>query len=213
MALTYLRDPKAIYEASFATVRREADLARFAPDEADVAVRLIHACGMIEIASELVISSGFVSRARSAMEAGRPILCDADMVARGIIKRGRAARSDVLCTLNAPDIAERASQLATTRSAAGVDLWAPHISGAIVAIGNAPTALFRLLELLQDGWPKPAVICAFPVGFVGAAESKDALLSGDYDVPHATLPGRRGGSALAAAAVNAISLGLDGDGR
>lgn len=213
MTAAYLRDPKAIYAESFATIEHEADLSAFDADGRALAIRLIHACGMVDIANDLVITEDCLAAGRAALTRGAPIFCDATMVQQGIIRRGRLRDTDVVCTLTAPDVATRAEQAGTTRSAAAVELWRPRIESAIVAIGNAPTALFHLLERLADGWPKPACILAFPVGFVGAAESKAALIEANLDIPFATLRGRRGGSALAAAAVNALGLGLDGDGR
>ena len=210
--MSYCRDPGEIYARSFEIVRREARLERFSHDAAELAVRLIHSCGMVEITEGLVISTDCVSAGRAALGRGRPILCDSEMVARGIVRRGRAAQSPVICTLNAQNIPDRAKAAKTTRSAAAVELWADHLADALVTIGNAPTALFRLLEGLDEGWPKPAVILAFPVGFVGAAESKAALAENPRGIPFATLSGRRGGSAMAAAAVNALALGLTGDG-
>ncbi|MEO0671579.1 MAG: precorrin-8X methylmutase [Pseudomonadota bacterium] len=208
---TYERDPQAIYAQSFACVTREANLSRFAPDARELAIRVIHACGMVEIADDLVVTDACVAAGRAALAAGRPVLCDAQMVVQGIIRRGRTSALDVRCTLNDERVPELAAAIANTRSAAAVDLWESDIAGAIVAIGNAPTALFRLLEHLRAGWPKPACVLAFPVGFVGAAESKAALIASDIGVPYATLPGRRGGSAMASAAVNALTIGLDGD--
>ncbi|MEO8531055.1 MAG: precorrin-8X methylmutase [Deltaproteobacteria bacterium] len=199
----YEKDPAAIYTASFATVRAEANLARFPADFADVAVRLIHACGMIDIADRLAWSDGAVSAGRTALAAGKPILCDCEMVAAGIIRRNLT--SPVMVTLNEPDVPLIAGQIGNTRSAAAVELWQDDIDGAIVVIGNAPTALFHLLELLDAGWPKPALILGFPVGFVGAAESKAELAANPRGVEFITLKGRRGGSAMAAAAVNALA--------
>ncbi|MEO1265830.1 MAG: precorrin-8X methylmutase [Pseudomonadota bacterium] len=213
MTAAYLRDPKAIYAESFATIEREADLSAFDADGRALAIRLIHACGMVDITNDLVITEDCLAAGRAALARGAPIFCDATMVQQGIIRRGRLRDTDVVCPLTAPDVAARAEHAGTTRSAAAVELWRPRIESAIVAIGNAPTALFHLLERLADGWPKPACILAFPVGFVGAAESKAALIEANLDIPFATLRGRRGGSALAAAAVNALGLGLDGDGR
>ncbi|MEM1307294.1 MAG: precorrin-8X methylmutase [Pseudomonadota bacterium] len=210
--LSYLRDPRAIYATSFETVRREADLSRFAADDAAMAVRLIHACGMVDIAHDLALTPGAVAAGRAALSAGKPVLCDTEMVARGVIRRGAGNGINVVCTLSDPRVPALAADLGTTRSAAAVDLWRDAIDGAVVAIGNAPTALFRLLEHLADGWPTPALILGFPVGFVGAAESKAALIERAGAIPYATLPGRRGGSAMAAAAVNALTVGLDGDG-
>ncbi len=202
MTLDYLRDPQAIYRRSFAIVRAEADLGGLPAELAEVAVRLVHACGMPDITAELAWSGDVVGQARAALAAGSAVITDARMVAEGIIGPAK-----VICTLGDPLVADRAAAQATTRSAAAVELWTPHLAGSVVAIGNAPTALFRLLERLAEGAPKPAAILAFPVGFVGAAESKAALIDADIGVPYLTLKGRRGGSALAAAAVNAIAKG------
>ena len=200
----YVRDPAEIYRRSFAAIETEADLARFQGAERALAVRLIHACGMPEIAADLVVSGDPAATGRAALAEGAPILVDAEMVARGIIAKRLPAGNEIICTLNGADVPARARELGTTRSAAAVDDWKPHLKGAVVAVGNAPTALFRLLELLADGADKPAAILGFPVGFIGAAESKQALIDHAGDIPFATLTGRRGGSALAAAAVNAL---------
>jgi precorrin-8X/cobalt-precorrin-8 methylmutase len=202
---TYLRDGNAIYERSFAIIRAEADLARFSADEAEVAVRMIHACGVVELATQIVLARNLVDTARRALAGGAPILCDSEMVARGITRARLPARNDVVCTLNDPRVPELAGKLATTRSAAALDLWMERLAGAVVAIGNAPTALFRLLDLLDTGAPKPAAIIGIPVGFVGAAESKDALADNPRGVPFLTVRGRMGGSAMTAAAVNALA--------
>lgn len=201
---TYLRDGAAIYAQSFATIRAEADLTRFSTEEARVAVRMIHACGMVEIARDLHFSEGFTAAARQALRAGKPILCDAKMVAQGITRARLPAGNDVVCTLESPEIVALASLLGTTRSAAALDLWRDRMAGALVAIGNAPTALFRLLELLNEGAPPPAAIIGVPVGFVGAAEAKD-MLAADGRVPFLIVRGRKGGSAMAVAAVNALA--------
>jgi precorrin-8X/cobalt-precorrin-8 methylmutase len=198
----YEKDPATIYELSFATVRAEANLARFPDDLTDVVVRLIHACGMIDIADRLAWSDGAAAAGRAALGAGKPILCDCEMVASGIIRRNLT--SPVIVTLNEPDVPLIASQIGNTRSAAAVELWQDELDGAVVAIGNAPTALFHLLEMLDAGWPKPALILGFPVGFVGAAESKAELAANARGCEFLTLKGRRGGSAMAAAAVNAL---------
>jgi precorrin-8X/cobalt-precorrin-8 methylmutase len=200
----YLRDGAAIYAQSFATIRAEADLARFSTAEARVAVRVIHACGMVEIAHDLHFSPQFTAAARQALLAGRPILCDAKMVAHGITRARLPANNGVVCMLDAPEIMQLAAQSGTTRSAAAVDLWGDRMAGALVAIGNAPTALFRLLEMLADGAPPPAAVIGMPVGFVGAAEAKDALAAYDR-VPFLIVRGRKGGSAMAVAAVNALA--------
>ena len=202
MTLDYLRDPQAIYRRSFAIVRAEADLGGLPAELAEVAVRLVHACGMPDITAGLAWSGDVVGQARAAIAAGAPVITDARMVAEGII-----GNANVICTLGDPRVADIAAKRSTTRSAAAVELWSAHLAGAVVAIGNAPTALFRLIERLAEGAPKPAAILAFPVGFVGAAESKAALIDADIGVPYLTLKGRRGGSALAAAAVNAIAAG------
>jgi precorrin-8X/cobalt-precorrin-8 methylmutase len=200
----HLRDGAAIYAQSFATIRAEADLGRFSAEEARVAVRMIHACGMTDLAQDLVFSTGFTTAARSALLAGKPILCDAKMVAHGITRPRLPCANDVVCTLDAPEVPGLAARLGNTRSAAAVDLWGHRLAGALVAIGNAPTALFRLLELLEDGAAPPAAIIGVPVGFVGAAEAKQALLTYGR-VPALIVHGRRGGSAMAVAAVNALA--------
>jgi precorrin-8X/cobalt-precorrin-8 methylmutase len=207
----YLRDPAAIYRESFATIRREARLDRLPSDIADIAVRLIHACGMTDIVDDLAFADDAASAARAALAKDAPIFCDSAMVVAGIMRDRLPAKNDVICTLVDPRVPALAKDQATTRSAAAVELWRDRLDGAVVAIGNAPTALFHLLELLADGAPHPAAILAFPVGFVGAAESKDALTANSHGVPYLTLRGRRGGSALAAAAVNALILGRDGE--
>lgn len=203
--LDYLKDPDEIYRLSFETVRREAKLARFDAGEAEVAVRLIHACGMPEIADDLRFASGAVKAACSALADGAPVICDCEMVAAAIIRGRLPAKNPVLCHLNDPVVRDRARGESTTRSAAQVSNWLDHLEGSVVAIGNAPTALFRLLEEIAAGAPRPAAILGFPVGFVGAAESKGALVANQPELPYATLLGRRGGSPIAAAAVNAIS--------
>jgi precorrin-8X/cobalt-precorrin-8 methylmutase len=200
----YVRDPAEIYRRSFAAIEAEADLARFRGPERAMAVRLIHACGMPDIAVDLKMANDPAAAGQAALQAGAPILVDAEMVARGIIQSRLPHGNRVICTLNDADTKPRAEQMGTTRSAAAVDAWAGDLAGAVVAIGNAPTALFRLLELLAQGAPRPAVILGFPVGFIGAAESKQALAEHAGDIPFAALAGRRGGSALAAAAVNAL---------
>jgi len=200
----YIRDGAAIYARSFAIIREEADLARFAPDEAEVAVRMIHASGMVELAPYIAFGPGVVAAARAALAQGAPILCDAEMVAHGITRARLPARNDVICTLRDARVADLAARLGNTRSAAALDLWADRMAGAVVAIGNAPTALFRLLEMLRDGAPPPAAIVGIPVGFVGATESKDALVD-EAPAPFVTVRGRLGGSAVTAAAVNALA--------
>lgn len=201
----YLSDPAEIYRQSFAAIRAEADLTGVAAEMEPVAVRLIHACGLPGIAADLRAAPGAARAGRAALRAGAAILCDAEMVAHGITRARLPAANEVICTLNDPGVADDARAGATTRSAAAVDRWADRLGGAVVAIGNAPTALFRLLDVLADGAPKPALILGFPVGFVGAAESKQALIARAGGVPYVTLAGRFGGSALAAAAVNALA--------
>lgn len=207
----YETDPSAIYAQSFATVREEARLDRFPVAMRPVMTRLIHACGMVEIADRLVFSAEAATAGHAALQAGAPILCDCEMVGAGIIRRYLPARNPVIVTLNAEEVPARAQRIGNTRSAAAVELWQEHLDGAVVAIGNAPTALFHLLELLDQGWPKPAVILGFPVGFVGAAESKAELACGARGCEFIVLRGRRGGSALASAAVNALAAGLPED--
>ncbi len=201
----YVRDGTAIYERSFAIIRAEADLSRFSTDEADVAVRMVHACGLVEAARDFVFGPGFVAAARSALAAGAPIVCDAQMVAHGVTRARLPAGNEVICTLQNPDVPALAAKLGTTRSAAALELWRPRLEGAVVAIGNAPTALFHLLEMLDAGAPRPAAILGMPVGFVGAAESKDALAENPRGVPFAIVRGRLGGSAITAAALNALA--------
>ncbi len=203
-AYDYIRDGAAIYRKSFAIIRAEAELGRFGPGEERVAVRIIHACGMVEAAADIVFSPGAVSSAKAALAAGAPILCDARMVADGITRKRLPADNAVICTLNDPGVPDLAQKLGTTRTAAAVELWRDRLAGAVVAIGNAPTALFHLLELIDRGGPRPAAIIGMPVGFVGAAESKEALLA-DGRVPALIVRGRKGGSAMAAAAVNALA--------
>jgi precorrin-8X/cobalt-precorrin-8 methylmutase len=201
----YLRDGNAIYERSFAIIRSEADLSRFSSDEAGIVVRMIHACGQVEAAQHIMFGEGLVAAARNALTSGAPILCDAEMVAHGITRARLPALNDVVCTLRDPRVPELADKIGTTRSAAALELWADRLAGAVVAIGNAPTALFRLLELLDAGVPKPSAILGIPVGFVGAAESKDALAANSRGVPFLVVRGRMGGSAMTAAAVNALA--------
>jgi precorrin-8X/cobalt-precorrin-8 methylmutase len=205
MVESYLREGAAIYERSFAIIRAEADLARFSPEEAEVAIRMIHACGLVEAAKYLVFGHDLVAVARAALQRGAPILCDAEMVAHGITRLRLPARNEVFCALRDPDVPALAEKLGTTRSAAALELWGDKLSGAVIAIGNAPTALFRLLELLEIGAPKPAAILGIPVGFVGAAESKEALAANKHQIPFLIVRGRMGGSAMAAAAVNALA--------
>ena len=201
----YVRDGAEIYRRSFARIRAEASLGDLPADVAQVAVRMIHACGMTDLVADLAWSAGVVKNARAALQDGAPILCDAQMVAAGITRRRLPADNQVICTLQDPQTVELARQLRTTRSAAAVDLWHDHLNGAVVAIGNAPTTLFRLLELLRDGAPRPAAILGIPVGFIGAAESKDALAANELGLEYLVVKGRRGGSAITAAAVNAIA--------
>jgi precorrin-8X/cobalt-precorrin-8 methylmutase len=204
MTYAYEHDGAAIYRQSFSTIRAEADLARFSKAEAGVAVRVIHACGMTEIARDLHFASGFTEVARVALLAGKPIFCDSQMVAHGITRTRLPAGNEVVCTLDASETPALAARLATTRSAAALELWGARVEGALVAIGNAPTALFHLLEKLESGAPAPAAIIGMPVGFVGAAESKQALASLGR-VPFLIIRGRLGGSAMAASAVNALA--------
>ncbi|QTQ82265.1 precorrin-8X methylmutase [Agrobacterium tumefaciens] len=201
----YIRDGNAIYERSFAIIREEADLSVFTEDQADIAIRMIHACGLVEAASHFRFSPDFVAAARSALLAGKPVLCDAEMVAHGVTRARLPANNDVICTLRDPRTPELAKTIGNTRSAAALDLWAEKLDGALVAIGNAPTALFYLLEMLEKGAPRPAAIIGMPVGFVGAAESKDALEASLLGIPYAIVKGRMGGSAMTAAAVNAVA--------
>jgi precorrin-8X/cobalt-precorrin-8 methylmutase len=201
--MSYLRDGAEIYRRSFATIRAEADLAGLPPDVERVAVRMIHACGMVDLVDDLAYSPDVVATAHAALAAGAPVLCDARMIASGVTRRRLPKDNEVLCTLGDPGVAALAASLGTTRSAAALDLWGDRLAGAVVAIGNAPTALFRLLELIDAGAPRPAAILGLPVGFVGAMESKVALA--ETDVPYLVVHGRRGGSAMAVAAVNAIA--------
>ncbi len=207
----YLKDPAAIYAESFATVRREARLDRFDAGMQALAIRVIHACGMVEVADRLAFSEGAFRNGAGALAGGAPVLCDCEMVAAGIIRRALPAGNEVVVTLNDVGVPDLASTLETTRSAAAVEIWRDQIDGAVVAIGNAPTALFHLLERLDEGWPKPAVILGFPVGFVGAAESKAELTDRPRGCDFVALRGRRGGSAVASAAVNALAAGLPGE--
>ncbi|WP_433462243.1 precorrin-8X methylmutase [Spirillospora sp. CA-128828] len=199
----YVRDGAEIYRRSFATIRAEADLSGLPGDVARVAVRMIHACGMTDLVEDLAWSPGVVERARAALLGGAPILCDARMVASGITRARLPAANEVVCTLGDPGVPELAARLGTTRSAAALELWAGRLDGAVVAVGNAPTALFRLLELVEAGSGRPAAVLGIPVGFIGAAESKEALAASGLD--HLVVRGRRGGSAMTAAAVNAIA--------
>lgn len=201
----YIRDGNAIYERSFAIIRAEADLSRFDEAEADIAVRMIHACGVVDAAQYFEFSPGFAQRARQALQQGAPILCDAEMVARGVTHARLPANNAVICTLRDPRTVTLAAEIGNTRSAAALKLWVEHMAGAVVAIGNAPTALFFLLDMLRNGAPRPAAIIGMPVGFVGAAESKDALADDGHGIPYAIVRGRMGGSAMTAAAINALA--------
>src|SRR5262245_28341068 len=203
--LDYLRDGARIYERSFAVIRAEADLSRFSSEEAEIVVRMVHACGCVDITSRIVFGVGFVAAARAALCDGAPILCDSQMVAHGITRARLPANNNVVCTLRDPRVARMAQELHTTRSAAALELWKDRLGGALVAIGNAPTALFRLLEMLDSGTSKPAAIVGVPVGFVGAAEAKDTLAANPRDVPFLTALGSMGGSAMTAAAINALA--------
>jgi precorrin isomerase len=206
LPLDYIRDGAEIYRQSFATIRAEAQLDCLPAGFDKVAVRLIHACGMIDIVTDLDYSIDAVRVGRTALAAGAPILCDARMVADGVTRKRLPADNRVICSLADPQVLDLAIKLENTRSAAALELWRPHLAGAVVAIGNAPTALFRLLEMLDEGAPKPALILGFPVGFVGAMESKAALAADSRGVSFLTIHGRRGGSAMAAAAVNALAM-------
>lgn len=201
----YEKDGAAIYRASFATIRAEAALDALPPDVSQVAVRMIHACGMVDLVKDLAYTPKAVAAARAALRAGAPILCDANMVASGVTRKRLPADNEVLCTLADPAVPELARQLGTTRSAAALELWRDHLEGSVVAIGNAPTALFRLLEMIEEGAPRPAAVIGVPVGFIGAAESKEALAGHPAALDHLVVRGRRGGSAIAAAAINAIA--------
>ncbi|WP_228001278.1 precorrin-8X methylmutase [Nocardia australiensis] len=201
---SYLTDGAEIYRRSFATIRAEAELDRFPPDVAQVVVRMIHGCGQVDLARDVAFSTGVVAAARAALRAGAPILCDANMVASGVTRKRLPADNAVICTLADPRVPELAAALDNTRSAAALELWRDRLDGAVVAIGNAPTALFHLLDMLEAGAPRPAAILGIPVGFIGAAESKDALI--DFDgIEYLTVRGRRGGSAITASALNAIA--------
>jgi precorrin-8X/cobalt-precorrin-8 methylmutase len=203
--IAYLRDGTAIYRQSFAIIRAEADLARFSEAEADVAVRMLHSCGMLEIAKDIVFSDGVISAARQALHVGAAIICDSEMVSHGVTRARLPANNAVICTLRDPTVPALAEKLGTTRSAAALELWRDRLEGAIVAIGNAPTSLFRLLEMLDEGAPRPAAILGIPVGFVGAAESKEALIADSRGIPFIAVRGRAGGSAMTAAAVNGLA--------
>ncbi|WP_329208874.1 precorrin-8X methylmutase [Streptomyces sp. NBC_00683] len=201
----YEKDGPAIYRQSFATIRAEADLAGLPADVSQVAVRMIHACGMVDLVRDLAFSPDAVADARAALRSGAPILCDVAMVASGVTRKRLPADNDVVCTLSDPAVPGLAAKLGTTRSAAALELWRDRMGGAVVAVGNAPTALFRLLEMIEEGAPRPAAVIGVPVGFIGAAESKDALAAHPSRLEHLIVRGRRGGSAMAAAAINAIA--------
>jgi len=201
----YIRDGAAIYERSFAIIRAEADLSGFTPEQADVAVRMIHACGRVDAAASIEFSPDLVQAARDALRSGAPIFCDAQMVAHGVTAARLPADNEVICTLRDDRVPSLAEKLGTTRSAAALELWRDRLEGSLVAIGNAPTALFHFLEMLAAGAAKPAAILGIPVGFVGAAESKDALAANSYGVPYLVVRGRMGGSAMTAAAINALA--------
>ncbi|MGZ0152186.1 precorrin-8X methylmutase [Kribbella sp. WER1] len=205
MSYEYERDGAEIYRRSFATIRAEAALDGLPADVSQVAVRMIHACGMTDLVADLAWSPNVVKNARAALQNGAPVLCDAQMVAAGVTRRRLPADNEVICTLQDPRTAELAQQLQTTRSAAAVDLWTERLDGAVVAIGNAPTTLFRLLEVIAAGGPRPAAVLGIPVGFIGAAESKEALAANTLGLEYLVVRGRRGGSAITAAAVNAIA--------
>ena len=205
--MNYIRVPEAIYAASFAVIRAEAGLDRFSVGNAHVAERMIHACGMVDLADDLLFSDGAAEAGRAALLNGAPVICDAEMVRHGIIKRSLPSANRIICMIGDEAVAAHAKVIDNTRSAAQVDLWGADVEGAIIAIGNAPTALYRLLENFDKGAPKPALILGLPVGFVGAAESKAELAANSRGVPFVTVRGRRGGSAMAAAAVNALAIG------
>ncbi len=203
----YEKDGAEIYRRSFATIRAETDLTGLPEDVARVAVRMVHACGQVDLVEDLAYSPDVVARAREALDAGAPVLCDAEMVASGITRRRLPKDNDVVCTLNDPRTPALAADLGTTRTAAALELWRDRLDGAVVAIGNAPTALFHLLEMVAAGAPRPAAVLGIPVGFIGAVESKDALAASDLE--HLVVRGRRGGSAITAAAVNAIASDVE----
>lgn len=207
--LDYIRDGQEIYRQSFSIIRSEANLQRIPADLEKLAVRVIHACGMVDIVDDIYFSQGAGVAGRNALASGAPILCDARMVAEGITRARLPANNRVICTLHEESVPALAKELSNTRSAVALELWREHLAGSIVVIGNAPTALFYLLEMLDAGAPKPALILGFPVGFVGAAESKDLLAADNYDVPYVIVRGRRGGSAMAAAAVNALASEIE----
>ena len=203
--LDYIRDAAEIYRRSFATIRAEADLSRFPEDVARVVVRLIHTCGQVDVTDHVAYTDDVVTRARAALDSGAPVLCDSSMVASGITRSRLPADNEVVSLVADPGAADLAARLGSTRSAAGVDLWADRLGGAVLAIGNAPTALFRLLELIDEGAAVPAAVLGGPVGFVGSAQSKQELIDRPRGMSYLVVTGRRGGSAMAAAAVNAIA--------
>jgi precorrin-8X/cobalt-precorrin-8 methylmutase len=203
--IEYERDGAAIYRASFATIRDEAELDGLDPVLARAAVRMIHACGMVDLAGDVAASAGFAAAATGALQAGAPVLCDTTMVAAGVTRSRLPAGNDVVCTLADPAVPALARELGTTRSAAALELWRDRLEGSVAVIGNAPTALYRLLELVEEGAARPAAVIGVPVGFVGAAESKRALCEHPAGLEHLVVHGRRGGSAIAAAAVNALA--------
>lgn len=205
----YVRDGQEIYRQSFATIRAEADLSRIPSDLEKLAVRVIHACGMVEIVEALQFSPDAGRLGREALAGGAPILCDARMVAEGITRARLPAANQVICTLNDPRVPTLAETLGNTRSAAAVELWRPHLAGSVVVIGNAPTALFHLLDMIAAGAPRPTLVLGFPVGFIGAAESKALLAANTLGLPYVCVAGRRGGSAMAAAAVNALASEIE----
>jgi precorrin isomerase len=201
----YEKDGAEIYRQSFATIRAMADLSRFSPDESQVAVRMIHSCGMVDLARDIAFSSGVVLKARAALQSGAPILCDVQMVASGVTRRRLPADNEVLCMLSDPRVVDLARQMGNTRTAASVELWRDRLDGAVVAVGNAPTALFHLLDLLRHTDVRPAAILGIPVGFIGAAESKRALADNDLGLDYVVVHGRRGGSAITCGALNALA--------
>jgi len=207
--IDYIRDGQEIYRQSFATIRAEADLAAIPADLEKLAVRLIHACGMVDVVQDLRFSLGAGAAGRAALAKGAPILCDARMVAEGITRARLPANNPVICTLHHKDVPQLARELGNTRSAVALEHWREHLEGSVVVIGNAPTALFYLLEMLDVGAPRPALILGMPVGFIGAAESKDMLAADSRGVPYVIVRGRRGGSAMAAAAVNALATEVE----
>ena len=211
LTFDYEKDGAAIYRQSFATIRAEADLSALPDDIKPVAVRIIHGCGMVDIAPLIRHSPGVAAAARAALKGGAPILCDSQMVAHGVTRSRLPTTNEVICTLHDPAVPDLAKRLATTRTAAALDLWGGRLDGAVVAIGNAPTALFRLMEMIAAGAPKPAAILGLPVGFIGAAESKDALIAhhGDLGVEYLTVIGRQGGSAMTASALNALASDVE----